>query len=476
MQVYPVVLVALGASLVFQAVLVLVAHLSRARGRLFLSLALLLFISGILVFLESFVALSTNVRDVAFAVRAQEICLCAAAALSIDVFSLSRTDPVKAQAFLFGGLGVHLVIACGGFAVGEGEAEPILSSFLRSWPLPEATLVAYLDAAVLIALGIWFIVQSRRKSRTNRLLRSFRATFVAVPLFSFGYDTLVSLGLVYGPRVLPVASGISVTLFCFSLFSEFGRVGRQVAVRRVELRSALRQLHKTQAELVGRKQLAAVGELSAVIAHEVRNPLAIIGNATSALRRADFPLTGKAAELPTIVREESERLIRLSDHLVLFSKNPTPTRAEFDLDACIERSVRRAKEGVDHAYLVDVELGLNVGMFAGDEELLGLTFVNIIQNAFWAMPEGGTLRIRSSSHLDFVLLEFEDSGSGIDVDAIEEVFRPFHTTRAEGTGLGLTVVERIVRAHDGSVTLDSERDRGTIVRFELPTSRRKGVR
>jgi two-component system sensor histidine kinase HydH len=95
---------------------------------------------------------------------------------------------------------------------------------------------------------------------------------------------------------------------------------------------------------------------------------------------------------------------------------------------------------------------------------------NLIVNGFQAMPEGGTLRIKASSHNGHIVIDVTDSGAGIDPAALERVFDPFFTTKASGTGLGLAIVSRIVEAHGGDVSMRNGQDGGAVVTVRLPAS------
>jgi signal transduction histidine kinase len=215
--------------------------------------------------------------------------------------------------------------------------------------------------------------------------------------------------------------------------------------------------------------LAAVGELAAAIAHEVRNPLAVIVNAVAGLRRNSAREADREMLLG-IVDEETARLNRLVTDLLRFARPVNVQRAAVSLVELVQRSKTLEKDGhsvaiaaVDDPEVQSVEL---------DPGLVGLVFDNLIENAFQAMPSGGVVHIDIDrgelSGFPAAKVAVRDSGHGMDPSVLENALRPFYTTRPSGTGLGLPIVQRIVEAHGGRLELDSQPGVGTIVRVLLP--------
>ena len=235
------------------------------------------------------------------------------------------------------------------------------------------------------------------------------------------------------------------------------------------------ELAATRAEMVKRERLAALGELSAIVAHEVRNPLGVIFNAVSSLRRLLQP-QGDAAMLLDILAEESDRLNRMVGDLLDYTRPRDPVLQPEDLarvlqdslDAACQQSPGMAERNVVIAQ--EVEAGLpHVPM---DRRLIRQALVNVAVNALQSMPHGGRLQVRASREQrdgqPLLRIDVADEGPGIPAELLHRVFEPFFTTKAQGTGLGLAVVKRILDEHHGEIAVDSAPGRGTTFTFRLP--------
>jgi PAS domain S-box-containing protein len=242
-----------------------------------------------------------------------------------------------------------------------------------------------------------------------------------------------------------------------------GTVQDITALRRSELAAAerLRQLEEAQRMLVAKERLAAVGELSAAVAHEVRNPLGAIFNALEMLRRElDHPLL-------EVLTEESDRLNRIVADLLDFAR---PCEPRFSGES-IRKVINQALQSVDLASRhIDVELQLSneIDQLPMDGRLVRQLLINLFENAVQAMPVGGRLSIRTERTGDALRLSVSDNGPGVPPHLRERVFAPFFTTKATGTGLGLAVVKRIAESHGGSVHLEPTLDVGAAFRVEIP--------
>ncbi|MEO7109583.1 MAG: ATP-binding protein [Polyangiaceae bacterium] len=239
-------------------------------------------------------------------------------------------------------------------------------------------------------------------------------------------------------------------------------------------RSAEAELARAQVQLVQRERLAALGELAAVVAHEVRNPLGSIFNSLSSLRRT-LTLTGDSEVLFGILEEESARLNRTVADLLNYARPLEPERRQEDLlelaRDCLRLGMRTLRTGALPIESEVIARGV-IEPFPTDPILLRIALSNLVTNAVQAMPEGGRLNItiKQTRHRDedSVAITVTDTGKGIPQDVLKRVFEPFFTTRASGTGLGLAVVRRIAEAHDGLVTAESDSQRGTAFTLLLP--------
>jgi PAS domain S-box-containing protein len=237
-----------------------------------------------------------------------------------------------------------------------------------------------------------------------------------------------------------------------------------------DLRRSYAELNAAQRQLIHSERLAALGELSAVVAHEVRNPLGVIFNSLGSLRRLLNP-TGDAKMLLEIVQEEADRLNRIVGDLLDFARPSTPQlraeRLERVLDDAIGAAVAPA-EGAGVTVERSVEPGLP--SVPVDARMVRQAVLNVALNAVQAMPRGGRIVLEARAVDGAVEVAISDTGPGIPDDHLPRIFEPFFTTKATGTGLGLAVVRRIMEGHGGDVQVESRPGEGTRVRLRFPLS------
>ena len=221
--------------------------------------------------------------------------------------------------------------------------------------------------------------------------------------------------------------------------------------------------------LIWADRLASMGELTAGVAHEVRNPLGIIRASVQLVEDSrDDP--AKVSEATSVIKQEIDRLDRVIKALLDFGRPSTPTLRPSsirDVIADVVLLVRRfaAQASVE----IVAEYGAEVPLVVADADQMKQVLVNLISNAVQVMePTGGTVTIRVWSDDGLVLFSVADTGPGIEEDELEKVFAPFHSTRADGTGLGLTIVHRIIDQHRGSIFVESMPGTGTTFTVALP--------
>lgn len=245
---------------------------------------------------------------------------------------------------------------------------------------------------------------------------------------------------------------------------------RRIASLEERLAAAETAQEAAESAAVEKEQLAAIGELAAMIAHEIRNPLTIIGNAVSTLRRRETTQQDRST-LFGILEEESGRMNRLMTDLLSYARPVSLELHPIELREVVERALSLVPaEGS-----VDVELlqPEPVAPVLGDPNLLRQVFENLVNNASQAMShEGGTLSVHLLKAAGGVDVLVEDTGEGMDTSVRDRALLPFFTTRPSGTGLGLAIVARIVRAHGGKLELKSAAGKGTTVRVFLPLDTR----
>lgn len=238
----------------------------------------------------------------------------------------------------------------------------------------------------------------------------------------------------------------------------------------LDMQLVLDAYHETrQRRLIGRnEQLAAVGELAASIAHEVRNPLAGMKGALELLRRE---LTAKPGSLEVVdeVLAQIDRLSNLVRDLLSYARPRPLIRSEFDLHEMLDRLVRYLEDQAETASVTVQRIyGPGTARLHADPALLEQVFSNLLQNAMQAMDEGGTLTVSTRLDGRNSVISFEDTGRGIAPDVLTQIFQPFFTTKHRGSGLGLSIVRKILDQHGARIDVQSRPGQGTVARVVLP--------
>jgi signal transduction histidine kinase len=236
-----------------------------------------------------------------------------------------------------------------------------------------------------------------------------------------------------------------------------------------EAKRSYDELARTQEELVKRERLAALGQLAATLAHEVRNPLGVLFNSISTLGKT-AELSDDARTLLAIMGEEARRLERLVRELLDFVRPVLPTLSVEQLHGVVEEAIEAAARelGPDAPRLCN-EVPPSLPPVPIDVAMLRRALLNLIVNGGQAAGSDGKVSVRAAvTPSSGVRIEIVDDGPGIRPDAAPRVFEPFFTTKTTGTGLGLAIVKEIVDAHRGAIHLSSEDGRGTTIVIELP--------
>ena len=231
-------------------------------------------------------------------------------------------------------------------------------------------------------------------------------------------------------------------------------------------------LHDLSARLQIEEQLreqtamARLGEMAAVIAHEVKNPLAGVRGAIQVIG-GRLPKDSADAG---VIKEIVSRIDALNDlmkDLLLFARPPQPHPAPVDLAALI-RGTADLLAGDPALKAVAVRVEGEAGPVNADAGLLKIVVQNLLMNGAQAMQGQGTIHVTIQPTRSACRVTFRDNGPGIAPDVLAQIFKPFFTTKARGTGLGLPTAKRIVEAHGGTITIDSPAGGGTTVTVQLP--------
>lgn len=233
---------------------------------------------------------------------------------------------------------------------------------------------------------------------------------------------------------------------------------------------------RTKTQLLAAERLAAVGRLSAQVAHEIRNPLSAIGLNTELLRE-DFasdlgePRRSEAAKLLAAISAEVERLTEVTEGYLQLSRLPRPNLRSTDVNQLVSDLTSMLREEMKaHGVVVQLELETPPPLVWADTGQLRQALLNVLRNSREAMPSGGSIRVDTSASASSTTIDVCDSGPGLAPEVLRRVFEPFFSTKEAGTGLGLSLTRQIVIEHAGEIRIENREGGGTRVRFVLPKS------
>jgi len=246
-----------------------------------------------------------------------------------------------------------------------------------------------------------------------------------------------------------------------------------------ELQKAYRRLREQTDLIIDKEEqlrraerLSTLGELAAGIAHEIRNPLASIKGAAEILHDLDTP-QARREEFSQLMMNEVSRLNGVVENFLELARFKRLHRETANVNDILWRMLRIVELQLERQNIVvQTRFDPELPELDLDVNQIEHAILNILLNAAGAMPDGGTLKLKTalygSNGGEGILIEITDMGTGISSEHLPHIFAPFFTTKPDGTGLGLPIVKRIVKAHGGSVEISSEPDHGTCVTISLP--------
>jgi two-component system sensor histidine kinase HydH len=242
---------------------------------------------------------------------------------------------------------------------------------------------------------------------------------------------------------------------------------------RVLLISDLTQLKGLEREMRENERLAAVGRMAAGVAHEVRNPLSSI-KGLALLLKGRFTENSSDSETAELLIEQVERMNRTVSELLSFAR-PAPLNLQsISLKDLLEDIIRLIEtDAGNNSITTRLEVAPDLQNVAADRDRLNQVFINLLLNSIQAMEQGGELTVsaRNSDNGNMAVIQIHDTGCGIPPENISQLFYPYFTTRAGGTGIGLAISQKIISDHKGSIRVDSTMGQGTTVTVELPAFR-----
>lgn len=248
------------------------------------------------------------------------------------------------------------------------------------------------------------------------------------------------------------------------IFFTVGSLSRHLSGALLELENRLKLAER----------LSSLGEVASKIAHEIRNPLSAIRTAAEVIKDS---LSGKLGpqeeKMMAIVESESERLTQTLQRILDYAKQIPPAPKMLLVDHLIERTlalVRLPSRLNSDGVVVEKKYDpVRTHVYADEEQILS-AFLNLMLNAYQAMPEGGIFKISAEEALGGTRIDFEDTGGGIPREKLRDLFLPFRSSKKGGTGLGLAEVHKIVTLHGGKIEVETQPGRGTSFHLYFPKS------
>jgi len=238
-----------------------------------------------------------------------------------------------------------------------------------------------------------------------------------------------------------------------------------------QLAEANRSLQEAEAAMRRSERLAALGQLSAGLAHELRNPLGTIRASAEMLVKNVPEESDMARELAGFISSEVDRTNSLVTRFLEFARPLELQPQKAELAEVIDRAIAQIERGQPrHDVTIYRNYSPDVPPFVFDAELMERVFYNLLLNAAQATPGGGEVTVKTRLVGDSVEVSVIDRGSGIEPAQVENIFNPFFTTKKTGVGLGLAIVSKIVDLHGGKISVESQPGKGSIFRIFLPAA------
>lgn len=232
-------------------------------------------------------------------------------------------------------------------------------------------------------------------------------------------------------------------------------------------------------ELIENERTSSIVRLAAGVAHELGNPLNSLTIHLQLIERKLKKLAqdedkAQLAESLQVCQGEVQRLDGIITHFLEAVRPQKPELNELELVELVEEVLRvQEAELSDRKLEVNIEVKGEIPLVLGDRGQIKQVFFNLVKNAMEAMQPGGGLTIQARRDDDFVYLQFSDTGSGISEEELSKVFQAYYTTKEEGHGLGMMIVQRIMREHGGQITIESRKDVGTAISLQFPQPHRR---
>lgn len=252
---------------------------------------------------------------------------------------------------------------------------------------------------------------------------------------------------------------------------ESSKLYQQLAEQVKQLEEANKKIAENSRRFLKAQKLSVLGEITSQVAHELRNPMTIIGGfARSLLKKKE--IKDSDYEYLSIIAEETERVEKVLDNVLNFTKPDKANSERVDLSHIVDQTLEMMEGEMDTAKISIIKYhhpGLPEITLNPDQ--IRHALLNIFRNAVWAMPQGGILSITTKRKENLAKIEIKDTGFGIPKEHLPGIFDAFFTTKPDSCGLGLTISSEIIKNHGGSIGAESEKGKGTIFSVILPLDR-----
>lgn len=302
----------------------------------------------------------------------------------------------------------------------------------------------------IVGMRIWDLVPADKREGTRRLLEETRR---------HGHSSSEDLQL-------QTRTGKAVPVFLNAGVFEYGahRFFHLICVD-------ISDRKRLESQLIQSEKMAAIGQLAAGLAHEIRNPLGIIMNALYDLGEVLESTIPAVEEDLRIAKEEMERVQAIINNLLEFSRESRAELERVDINDLLRRTLQLMNKSLQNNGVKVIAEFTPLSACVANQNALRQIFLNLIANAAQAMPNGGELRVRTEPLLDGrIQLRFSDTGVGIPSEHLNDIFNPFFTTKppGQGTGLGLSVVHSVVKRYHGDIHVQSAVNAGTTFTIQFP--------
>lgn len=336
-------------------------------------------------------------------------------------------------------------------------------------------LKAILPVVLVLLAGLLLFTMatfSLRDPERHAVLMVAGAGAVVICVVSIG----VLAYLIHRPMVelqekvaLISAGNLDVAVSFSQRNDEIGDLGRNFNYMMRQLRESRKEIetmHRTQMSRA--EHLATLGELATGLAHEIRNPLAGIAGVIEIIGR-DLPATSPAREMVKDVRQEINQINRILTDLLETARPHPPMMMRSNLNTTVEHAVMLARQQVlSQPIKIELQQAPDLPEVEHDSDQIHQVLLNLLLNAVQAMDGAGTVQVEIGSARDCARVTVSDTGRGIPEKQLSQIFRPFYTTRGDGTGLGLSLARRIVEEHRGQISVASVVGKGSKFEVLLP--------